>query len=106
MPTGQRVFFYKSDNLEKFKIKIFLVCELEYVVMKLKENQMKHASRFCPTCRTSEHTLFDENRGEIFCSRCGLVLQDTARTSIVELIKEAKRHENDFRIKLNSKLKK
>jgi len=73
--------------------------------MKFNENKMKHADSYCPICKTSEHTLFDEFHGETYCSKCGLVLHGTARTSIVELIKEAKKREQDFRKYLESKLK-
>jgi len=71
--------------------------------MKLNETQMKHADSYCPICKTSEHTLYDEFHGESYCCTCGLVLQDSARKSIVELIEEAKKREHEFRNYLNRK---
>ena len=50
------------------------------------ECKMKHADSFCPICKSSDYSLFDEHRGETFCAKCGLVLHESNnRKSIVEL---------------------
>ncbi|MBQ9658514.1 MAG: TFIIB-type zinc ribbon-containing protein [Clostridia bacterium] len=76
-------------------------------VMKLNEYlRMKHADRYCPICKTSAYSLFDENRGETFCAKCGLVLHEShKRKSVVKQIKEAKIKEEKFKTYLKSKLK-
>lgn len=53
---------------------------------------MKHAERYCPFCKTSDYTLLDEFHGEVFCEKCGLVIQGTYnRNSIVELENKAEK---------------
>ena len=58
--------------------------------MKLNEyKKMKHAERFCPICKSSDYSLFDEHRGETFCANCGLVLHESNNRNLtVELSEE------------------
>lgn len=58
-------------------------------VMKLNDfyKNLKHTGRVCPFCKNSESVLFDTFHGETFCAKCGLVLQNSTRKSVVELSK-------------------
>lgn len=53
--------------------------------MKLNENNFKHTGSFCPACKTSEYSLYDEFHGETYCVKCGQILHETTtRNSIVK----------------------
>ena len=52
---------------------------------------MKHSERYCPLCETQSIVCYDEFHGETFCTTCGLVLQDTTRISVVELMIKAEK---------------
>ena len=59
--------------------------DLVFLQFEVKENKfrnMKQSWAICPECK-SEHVLFDEIRGETFCTKCGLVLYSNARKSSV-----------------------
>lgn len=61
---------------------------------------MKHVERYCPFCKTSDYTLLDEFHGEVFCEKCGLVIQGTYnRNSIVELENKAEKKYFGFKLK-------
>lgn len=55
--------------------------------MKLNDfyKNLKHTKRKCPFCKNSESVLFDEFHGETFCAKCGLVLHNSTRKSVVEI---------------------
>ncbi|WP_406532496.1 TFIIB-type zinc ribbon-containing protein [Methanobrevibacter sp.] len=66
---------------------------------------MKHAARHCPFCKTSDYTLFDEFRGEVFCEKCGLVFHGTnSRNSVVKLEEEARKKELSTKKSWNKKI--
>ena len=50
--------------------------------MNLNECNFKHARMYCYSCKTQSHTLYDEFHGEIYCSKCGIVLHRMARTPV------------------------
>lgn len=61
--------------------------------MKINKYNFKHADEYCHICKTSEWSLFDEHRGEVYCAKCGLVLRSPTRKSVVEILEEARRKE-------------
>lgn len=68
---------------------------------------MKHAGRFCPSCKTSDYTLFDEFRGETFCGKCGFVFPgQNNRKSVVKLEEEARKKELFIRNLWKKRIKK
>ena len=58
--------------------------------MKLNDfKNMKHTDGYCPICKNQSEILYDEFHGETFCCKCGYVLSNPARYSVVEIIEKA-----------------
>lgn len=64
--------------------------------MKLNDfyKNMKHTGGTCPSCKNSESVLYDTFHGETFCAKCGLVMHNTTRNSIVEHEKRKLKRKN------------
>ena len=57
----------------------------------------QHTRTPCPECKTHEHTLKDTFHGEIWCSKCGLIIQDSTLPSLTQIIEEGEREERYLR---------
>ena len=50
-------------------------------------NTDKHAEIPCPRCKTNQHTFLDEHHTEIYCDKCGLVIQDNSINTVTDNIR-------------------
>lgn len=64
--------------------------------MKQKKSTYKHAHKYCPKCRTNKYTLLDEHHAEIYCDKCGLIIQDTSINTICDYIRLKKYNEKQL----------
>ena len=96
-----------NEGKKLFRIFFLTKINISWELMNLNDySNMKHADSFCPICKTSEISLYDEYHGETFCAKCGLVLhRQDSRKSAVEYINEARETEQSFRRHLNQQLK-
>ena len=57
----------------------------------------QHTRTPCPECKTHKYTLKDTFHSEIWCCKCGLVLQDTTLPSITQEIQKTNKTEKHLR---------
>ena len=59
--------------------------------------RQQHTETYCENCKTNKHTLRDNFHAEIWCSKCGLVLQDSTLPSLTKIIEETEKEERYLR---------
>ena len=50
------------------------------------EHNFKHQEITCETCQTQDHVVEDNFHNEIYCMKCGTVIQDATLPKITLLI--------------------
>ena len=53
----------------------------------------QHTRTPCPECKNTKYTIKDSFHDEIWCTRCGLIIQDNTLPSITRIIEETEKEE-------------
>ena len=57
----------------------------------------QHTRTPCPECKTSDYTVKDSFHDEIWCRKCGLIIQDSTLPSLTAIIAETEKEERYLR---------
>ena len=60
----------------------------------MKEHNNQHINTVCPECK-NHNILYDNEREETYCTKCGLILQDNTIFSIIKYL-ETQRYQEMF----------
>ena len=58
-----------------------------------REYTYPHVQIPCPECHTDKYTLYDKHHAETYCSRCGLVINDTSLFSVTRHLQNQRERE-------------